>query len=148
MNLRTVNALLLAGLLALGLGACKKSGEGDSAPAGGPPYQLTVTGPEGGSVGEPLKAQVQVEPRGGYKVNLEFPTKLEVKGPAGATPEAVTLRGKDAAQLTEARLLLEPTFTVAGAGEHRFSGTLKFSVCTEKLCEIKNEEVSWVAKVQ
>jgi len=34
------------------------------------------------------------------------------------------------------------------AGDHAFKAELRFSVCTKKHCELKREQLSWVAKAQ
>ena len=111
------------------------------------PYTLTVTPPAPGKVGTPLVAAVKVTPAEGYKVNLEYPTKLEITSPKGGNPDKVVLKAKQAAELTEKVLLLKPSFKMPRTGDHIFKGKLKFSVCTEKLCEIKKKKVQWVAKV-
>jgi hypothetical protein len=122
--------------------------EGKEAPPKGKPYTLTVEKPAPGRAGEAMTATVKVVPGGGYKMNLEFPTKLTVNGPPEADPKTRTLTAKDAAKLTHAELLLRPAFTVPKAGSYKFEGQLNFSVCTEQLCEIKTEAVTWVAAAQ
>ncbi len=116
------------------------------APAG-PSYRLEVAGPEQGKPGEAIRARIKVTPGEGYKVNLEYPTKLELQGPAGGAPGKVVLTAKQATRLTEAELLMEPSFTVQAPGEHPFSGELRFSVCTDKLCEFKKLAVKWTTRV-
>jgi hypothetical protein len=112
------------------------------------PYAIAVKGPAAGKVGAALAATIQVTPKGEYKMNLEFPTKLKVSGPAAASPQQLELTAKQATKLTKAELLLKPTFKVSAAGSHTFKGTLRFSVCTEKQCEIKTEPVSWTVAVK
>jgi hypothetical protein len=141
-----LNALLvtLAMPLLLGLVGCDTA---SSAAGDVKPYALTVKGPASGKLNAPLVATIRVLPKGGYKMNLEFPTKLKVAGPASATPPQLELTAKQAAKLTKAELLLKPTFKVNAPGVHAFAGTLRFSVCTEKLCELKSEAVKWTVSV-
>lgn len=137
--------LLALALAGLGLGACNAKRGGNQAP--GPPFALTVEAPAEGRAGTELAATVRVVPRGRYKINLEYPTKLKVQGPAAATPRETTLTAKQAAKLDASVILFKPAFRLGAAGDHAFSGTIRFSVCTDEQCEIKNEKVAWTAKV-
>jgi hypothetical protein len=134
----------LLGLLAPGLPGCDRGGAGPS----GKSFTLTVEGPSTGKPGEPMAATVRVIPGKGYKVNLEFPTKLQVTGPAETTMPKKTLTAKDAARYTAEELLMKPSFTLARPGSQTFKGQLAFSVCTEQLCELKTEAVTWVAEAK
>jgi hypothetical protein len=137
--------LALAGYL---IGACNKgeSKTGPAAPAG-EAFALTVEAPQAGAAGGEFAAEVRVVPKGIYKINLEYPTRLEVKGPAEATPREAKLTAKQAAKIDEKVILFKPSFKIASAGEHAFTGTFRFSVCTPKQCELKSEKVKWVTKV-
>ena len=144
----------------LGASGCNKQGGGDpqqptaEAPAAGSPAKPDKTAPalkleiaaSEGKVGQELAAEVKVLPVGEYKINLEYPHKLKVSGPAAATPKEAALAAKDA-KVSKAALLFKPAFKLSSAGEHAFKGKLRFSVCTEKQCEIKAEKVQWVFKV-
>jgi hypothetical protein len=99
-------------------------------------------------VGEPLVATIRLEPRGPYKVNLEYPTKLTVSGPPAATPRRLELRAKDAARLDKGAGVFKPAVKLAEGGKHPFAATFKFSVCTEELCELKTEKLTWTASAQ
>ncbi len=148
--------LVLVFLLSSGVGCSSKA---SSAPPAGQeiasanesrgrtPYAITIKAPDPATVGDPVVATIQVVPRGPYKINLEFPFKLQVTGGTSVSPQALEMTAKEAATLTTSELLLRPTFKVAVAGAHRFKGRLRFSVCTDKLCEIKTEAVSWIAVV-
>jgi len=138
-------ALALALTLVLAAPGCKKGG--DAEPEGSRPYAVKVEAPSPGKTGEPLTARVRLEPRDGYKVNLEYPAKLEVMGPMGAAPMRQTINSGQAASLTEQELVMDASFTLGRGGEHRFSGKLNFSVCTETVCEVKSEDVSWTASI-
>jgi hypothetical protein len=108
-------------------------------------YAITVKAPSPVKKGEAATAVIQVMPRGPYKINLEFPLRLKVGGPASASPRELQLTAKQAAKMTKSELVLKPSFKLTAGGEHAFSGTLRFSVCTDAQCEIKTEPVSWVA---
>jgi hypothetical protein len=140
--------------IGLAVAACNKKGpdseqlKAATSPgnkAAGEPYDVTVT-PAEGKVEEPVAATVKVVPKGEYKVNLEYPHKLKVAGPEAATPREITLTKKQA-KLSKAELRFQPSFKLSSAGSHSFKGTLRFSVCTEKQCEIKAEKIQWITKI-
>ncbi|MCA9672681.1 MAG: hypothetical protein KC503_44105 [Myxococcales bacterium] len=161
---RLVWALACIAALVLSLSACKNggskpapasslsagqpagSGSGSAAPAS-KPYTLTVDAPAPGAVGAALVATVKLVPRGGYKVNLEYPTKLIVRAAAAAKPEQ-TLTSKDAAEFSAKRALFKPGVTLSKAGKHAVKAELKFSVCTASLCELKRETLTWNAEAR
>jgi hypothetical protein len=135
--------MFLAGLAA-GLVGCERNtvaAAGRSTAS----YALSVTDPAPVKAGSRATARVRVVPRGAYKINLEFPLKLKVSGPAAASPRELLLTKKQAAKLSKAELLLKPAFKLTGPGRHVFKGTLRFSVCTDAQCEIKTEKVAWTA---
>ncbi|MCC6746489.1 MAG: hypothetical protein IT371_02460 [Deltaproteobacteria bacterium] len=111
-------------------------------------YEVKLDPPAATAVGQAAVATVRLLPKGGYKVNLEYPIKLTVTGPAAATPARLELVGKDAARFDKTEAQFKPSVKLGAAGAHAFKATFKFSVCTDKQCELKSEELQWVAKVQ
>ena len=136
---------LIMALSLLCISGCKKDGDGPGVAE--KPYAIQVTPPAEGKIGSPLTARVRMEPRGKYKVNLEYPAKLEVMGPMGAAPMRQTIAKGDASALTERELIMDASFVIGKGGEHKFSGKLNFSVCTDALCELKSEDVTWTVKI-
>ena len=139
--------VLLLAALALLCGCNKKKAALTGETREGDNYTLTVTPPAEGKVGQKAGAVVQVLPGNGFKINLEYPTKLTVSGPTGATPQKLELSAKQATALLEHELKFRPAFTVTSAGTFRFAGKLKFSVCTKKLCHFHDLPVAWESKV-
>ena len=78
-------------------------------------------------------------------LNASDPLRLTVKAPKG---EAVVMRQKDAKKMTKSEVLLLPAAKLEAAGEHKYTAEFRFSVCTEKHCELKRKELTWVAKAQ
>lgn len=153
MSLFTAQGSALAGALGLcaALAACTErdaTPPGTSAGSAGASYAIQVKGPPRVAPGAPSIAEVSVTPKGEYKMNLDFPMKLSIKAPAGAAPRALEMKAKDAAKFTEAVLLLRPQLKLQAAGKHQVQGALRFSVCTKKQCEVKTEQVKWVAESQ
>ena len=122
-------------------------GGGESGQSDGKPYRISIDSPAGG-VGEMLTATVKLEPRAPYKVNLEYPTKLTVSGPAAAAPRSLRLTAKDAARLDEKAGVFRPSVKLREGGKHDFSAIFKFSVCTKELCELLSEKLTWTASAK
>lgn len=143
-------AWTIIGLIGVAQWGCKsrpaEPAGGAATDKAGKPYALAVT-PLPAGPGAAVSARITLEPRRGYKVNLEYPLKLTVAAPA-ARPNTLELRGKDAALLSEARVVLEPKVEIDQPGEQQLNGELRFSVCTEKQCEIYAEKVTWVARTR
>jgi len=138
----------LLAALALAGGCDKKKAAPSGTTQEGDNYTLTVTPPAAGKVGQTVGPVVQVLPKNGYKINLEYPTRLTAKGPVEASsPAEVTLPAKKATALLEHELKFRPAFKVTAAGTHRFSGKLKFSVCTDELCHFHELPIAWESRV-
>jgi hypothetical protein len=120
---------------------------GEGSGGKGKSFDLTVKGLSFGKGGASAVAAIQVIPKGGYKMNLEFPLKLKVSGPPAAKPRELEMTAKQATKLTKALLIMKPVFTLTTPGAHAFKGTLRFSICTEKQCEIKTETLTWTTTV-
>lgn len=146
-------SLVLIAVFAVGLPSCKQDAPPTNAAAGqatasGAPFEVTVTPPAPATVGAAVAATVRLVPKNGYKVNLEYPTKLTVQAPAAGAPQSQELAKKEATKLTAAEAVFTPKTTFSAAGEHRVAATFKFSVCTDKVCEMKSEKLSWTAAIK
>ncbi len=109
---------------------------------------LAIVAPAEGPAGAEVVATVNVTPAGPYHINLEFPTKLDLTGPAAVviTKPKLTAGGHDKAKgdadaFEDGKL----TFTVrmtAQPGAHTVTGTFKFAVCDKDTCLAKKEQIS------
>ena len=150
----TLLAFLMLLVSWLGLGCTKETNAsakaGAAASAQGTkqgPFSLKVTGPAETQIGKPLVARIELTPQKPYKINLEYPLKLEVKGPAPVQPQQLKMGKNEAKEFGKERVVLLPTFKTDKPGKHQFQGKFKFSVCTEEQCELKQEAITWVAQV-
>lgn len=141
---RSLGAFLVLSLaLAFGVPALAKEQSRSAAS-----YELKLTEPAAAKAGELATATIRVQPKKPYKMNLEFPLKLKLGGPAdGVSPKEVQL-GVKQARLSKEELILKPAFKLLKAGAHPIKGTLRFSVCTDAQCEIKQEELSFTASAK
>jgi hypothetical protein len=91
---------------------------------------------------QPGTAKIHIAPGTGYHVNKDYPTKLTMNAPAGATVE------KPKQTVAEAGADFEVTYTCTEAGQKTFTGELKFAVCTATTCDPKKEKVSFTVDVK
>ena len=110
-------------------------------------YKLSVEAPSAKASVKSV-AKITVVPTNGYKMNLEYPTKVSITAPEGVTLEKAKLAKADAAKLDKASAQFDVAFTSASAGKKTFTGEMKFAVCTEETCENKVEQLSFVVDVK
>lgn len=122
-----------------GLGATLSPDEG----------KLSVENPGEAKAGAEVTAKIVVTPTTAYKVNTEFPTKLEIQTPAGVTVAKAEQKAGgpdkakgDAEAFGERELAFTVKLTPAQAGNFTVNGTLKFAVCDKDTCLPKKEAVT------
>ncbi len=116
-------------------------------PAATSTYELDVTPPAPARPGQSMVARLMLLPREPFKVNVEYPVRLDVRGPDAAHPRRQVLAAGRSVKVAAGQLVAEPAFAVTRPGQHRFSGTLSFGLCTNSRCETYTEPVSWIAQV-
>jgi len=113
-----------------------------------PTFEVKVGAPAG-AVGKDGAVKVVVTPKSGWKLNLEFPTKLTVDPPADVSVAKKTQKKDDAVEFSEKK---GATWSVAykpsSAGSKQFSGDLRFAVCTEATCDPKRATVAFTVDVK
>ncbi len=98
--------------------------------------------------GEAATSVVEITPALGYKINLEFPSRMKLAAAEGVT-HAKDQLAKDDAEITEAALRFKVGFTAAKPGQVDLSGACDFSVCDESTCKlIRDEKVAWQVAVK
>jgi hypothetical protein len=111
-------------------------------------YTVVVDAPTG-AAGKDSRVTVVVKPKKGWKLNMEFPTKLKVSPPAGVTVAKATLKKGDAKVFSEKQgATWEISYKSAAAGKKQFSGKLKFAVCTDATCDPKSETLAFAVDVK
>jgi hypothetical protein len=91
---------------------------------------------------QPGTVKIHIAPGTGYHVNKDYPTKLTVTPPAGATVAAPKQT------IAEAGADFELTYTCTEVGQKTFTGELKFAVCTATTCDPKKEKVTFTVDVK
>jgi hypothetical protein len=111
-------------------------------------YTVRLAAPGKLASGGQGAATVVVVPKGVWKLNDEFPTRLTVTPPAGVSVKKADQRVKDAVTFgeTEGRWAVE--FTAQSAGDKDFKGVVRFAVCTPESCIPKKEDLAWNVAVE
>ena len=163
MNPRALSpqVLVLVVNLAIVLIACSKSeGAGASAaskepatPAAkveAPHYAIELKPKAGCKVGAECLATVELDARGGYHINQEFPYRFTA-GPAKglvylgrdtAAPGVFSKASGDHATPSEAHATMTVRFRPTAAGAAQVAGAYKFSVCSEQNCQVEVAELA------
>lgn len=110
-------------------------------------YTIAVAGPNEAVAGAASKIEISVAPADGWKMNKEFPTRLQLTSPDGVTVAKAEQRLADAAHFDDHKLTFAVEFTPSSAGEKKFTADFKFAVCTESTCDPKTESLAWVVNV-
>jgi hypothetical protein len=108
-----------------------------------PTYTVAVSTSGSYGAGKPGAVTVTLTPKSGWKVNLDFPTKLEVTAPADVTLASAKLKKDDAASFGEKGAVFRVLFTPSAAGVKEFKGKFKFVICNDDSCDPSTEDLSW-----
>lgn len=111
-------------------------------------YTLTLDAPDRLASGAEGTVRVSVVPKQGWKMNKEFPTKLEVQVPAGVQVVKAEQRVADAERFDEGGATFAVKFKAGEAGAKAFQAKFKFAVCTDATCDPKKQELAWVVNVE
>lgn len=111
-------------------------------------YSVRVELPDAAAKGAASAVALHVSPKPGWKLNLEFPTKLTVAPPAGVEVDKPTQKVADAATFAEQGAVFQIGFTAADPGSKQFTADFKFAVCTESTCDPKKQELAWAVDVK
>jgi len=115
---------------------------------GGDPYSFDVKAPAKSKVGEAATTELVVTPGAGWKINVDYPSKLTLsKVPDGAKVASATIT-KAGMQIDKTRLTVPVSFTSEAPGGKSFEGELRFSVCNEISCQMPREKVAWTTQVE
>jgi len=135
-------------VVAIGSDSTRVIPVGDRKAAEAKEYTVVVDAPETVVAGEPQKFSVVLTPRGGWKLNKEFPTKLSVKAEGAALPSA-SQGVKDATSFHEKKgAEWQMSFNSQGPGDATFVGNFKFAVCTDTVCDPKTEKLAFTVAVK
>lgn len=111
-------------------------------------YTLQLDAPESVASGATGTVRVSVVPKTGWKMNKDFPTKLEVQAPEGVEVVKAAQRVADAERFDDGGATFAVQFKAATPGAKSFQAKFKFAVCTDATCDPKKQELAWVVDVK
>ena len=94
--------------------------------------KLVSAGPY--KAGELSRVVVNLEPRGEFHVNQEYPIEISLKSDGETSFPKASLTRPDAAQFDEKKARFDVPFTAKSAGDHKILANVKFAVCTDENC--------------
>jgi hypothetical protein len=94
--------------------------------------RLAEAGPY--KAGELGRVVLQIEPRGKFHINQEYPVEIALSGTADTSFPKATLMRPDAAEFGEKKARFEVPFTAKTTGDHKLLANVKFAVCTDENC--------------
>ena len=98
---------------------------------------------------ETATAQLALKPVPPWKINTEYPTKLQLEASGTAahfSPQKVSFGGSDIA-VAESKATLSIPLRGDRPGESTMNGTLKFSLCRADQCILRESPVAWNIRV-
>jgi hypothetical protein len=105
-------------------------------------YKLAVI-PAAAAAGAEAVAKVSVTPAQGWKVNMDFPTQLQVKAPDGVKLTKAVMEIGDAAKVDDHELTFDVKLVADKAGTYKCDGEIKFAVCTPDSCDPKKRAIAF-----
>jgi hypothetical protein len=97
--------------------------------------------------GQKSTVEVVIEPKGAYKINDKYPTKLSLKETQGIAFEKAVLRKEDG-KFSDKKGTFRVSFTPAAAGKTTVRGKLSMSVCSDENCLMEKVELALDVDVQ
>lgn len=94
--------------------------------------RLAEAGPY--KAGELGRVVLQIEPRGKFHINQEYPVEIALSGTADTNFPKSTLLRPDASEFGEKKARFEVPFTAKTTGDHKLLANVKFAVCTDENC--------------
>ena len=106
-----------------------------------PEYEVKFTG-QACATGAEAQLALTVVAKGDHHVNKDYPSKVTVTAPAGVEVTKAKLDKGDAKFEGEDKMVFAVPVKGAKPGTYTVSSTIKFSVCNESVCLLKEETVT------
>lgn len=153
---RTLRCLpLLVGLLLLVLAPPAIAGNGAGASGAAAPlarkeaaHHAVEVLDTAAQAGKEQQAELRIVPREGYKVNLDYPTRIKLQASAGTRLTAESLSKGDALELSKEVARFPVRYVPSSPGKAELKAEVRFSVCNDKQCDLAKEEIAWSVKVE
>lgn len=136
--IRTLATLSLA---TLAVAAAPSPATADSQRWSGDGFVVTASTRETAVAGATVDVELVVTPSGGYKVNREYPSAVEIAAPADVSVAKTRLVRADGS-IDHARATFHLALTPRTAGTKQIGLKLRFALCTDSTCEPRRHEAS------
>jgi hypothetical protein len=98
--------------------------------------------PGDAKVGQEATSLIEITPKAGYKMNVEFPVKVKLTKKDGI--KAKPQFGLADAELSEKMLRFKVPYTAEKAGQIDIESLADFSVCNAQSCKlVRGEKIAW-----
>ncbi len=99
-------------------------------------------------VGRAGEVQIEIEGRGEWHVNQDYPIRIDLEAGPGAGLQQRELIKGDAKELNEDRARFVAALEPTEAGDHEVKCDVSFAMCTDENCVLENRTVAMRVKVQ
>ncbi len=107
-------------------------------------FTLEVRQVPAGAAGE-RAAELSIVPAAGYKVNLEYPTRVQLSATGGLTLPKPVLARSDAREMSKERARFLLPFVAPAGAKGELAAEVRFSVCNDRQCDLGHETLRWPA---
>lgn len=112
-------------------------------------YALSLApGKSGFAVGKPGELQIQLEGRGDWHVNQDYPIRVKIAVGEGVSVDKAELVRSDAKRFDEGQVEFLAQVQPSVAGEHEVECEVSFAMCTEENCIREKRTVAMVLKAE
>jgi len=123
--------------------------EGPAGPeASGDSYALRAQGQPGYASGALGSYQIELEGRGGWHVNQDYPIRIALAEVEGLSYPKAELDRADAADFGDERARFEIPFTATGAGTHQAQAHVHFAMCNPENCVLLDRRLALDLRVE
>jgi len=99
-------------------------------------------------VGKAGEVEIELEGRGEWHVNQDYPIRVELKAGPGAGLQQKELVKDDAKEFNEDKVRFVAGLEPAEAGDHEVTCDVSFAMCTDENCILEKRTVAMRVKVE
>lgn len=100
------------------------------------------------SVGKTGEVTIELEGRGEWHVNQDYPIRVELQAGPEAGLQQKELVKEDAKEFNEDRVRFVAGLAPAKAGDHEVTCDVSFAMCTDENCVLENRTLAMQVKVE
>ncbi len=97
--------------------------------------------------GELGSFSVTLTPKGGYHVNQDFPTHIDIEAPDAVAVPKTAFEKADAVEFDDNKARFDVPYTPEAEGDHKVVAKVAFAVCTPATCVPDERTLTFVVPV-